>query len=166
MMLEPYPWGVSVANRADRLDYPLFEGEPVTDLTLHITSSNLPTSPGLCVAVQKGRDEHVGISDVAAGKVAFDVPVTFNDDDDWRGPFVQGPKGERFLYLVWGPRTAGGLVGQVGRTKVMLEQAVAAAGDAVAKGGHGLVAELDLVDEKGKPRLARLKPESVDWRVG
>jgi hypothetical protein len=133
----------------------------VTDLLLHITSSNLPSAPGLCVAVPKGRDEHVGVTDVSAGTVAFDVPVSF--DGDWRGPFVQGTKRERFVYLVWGPRTAGGLVGQVGRTKVMLDQAVAAADEAVAKGRERLVGELDLVDPKGKPRLARLKDESVTW---
>jgi Family of unknown function (DUF5990) len=135
----------------------------VTDLLLHVTSSKLPAAEGLCVAVQKGRDEHIGVTDVSTASVDFDVPLSF--DGDWRGPFVQGKKGERFLYLVWGPRTAGGLVGQVGRTKVMLEQAVAAAEEAVAKGGNTLVAELDLVDEKGKPRLARLKPQSVDWRA-
>jgi hypothetical protein len=116
------------------------------------------------VAVQKGRDEHVDINDVSTGSVAFDVPVAFTGDD-WRGPFVQGTKAERFVYLVWGPRTAGGLVGQVGRTKVMLQQAVTAAEEAVAKGRDGLVGELDLVDEKGKPRLARLKDESVSWRA-
>jgi len=133
----------------------------VTDLTLHITSSSLPSNPGLCVALQKGRDEHIGVTDVSAGRVSFDVPVSF--DGDWRGPFVQGPKRERFVYLVWGPRTESGLVGQVGRTKVMLEQAVAAAEEAVAKGRESLVGELDLVDPKGKPRLARLKDESVTW---
>jgi hypothetical protein len=141
----------------------MLEGDPVTDLLLHITSSNLPVATGLCVAVQKGRDEHVGVTDVSAGTVAFDVPVSF--DGDWRGPFVQGPKRERFVYLVWGPRTESGLVGQVGRTKLMLDQAVAAAEEAVAKGRDGLVGELDLVDPKGKPRLARLKDESVTWRA-
>ena len=133
----------------------------MTDLTLHITSSSLPSNPGLCVAVQKGRDEHIGVTDVSAGKVSFDVPVSY--DGDWRGPFVQGPKRERFVYLVWGPRTDSGMVGQVGRTKLMLEQAVAAAEEAVAKGREGLVGELDLVDPKGKPRLARLKDDSVTW---
>lgn len=136
----------------------------MTDLVLHVTSSKLPDATGLYVAVQKGRDEHVGVTDVAAGTVAFDVPVSF--DGDWCGPFVQGKKGERFVYLVWGPRTETGLVGQAGRTKLMLSGAVPAAEEAVAKGRDALVAELDLVDGKGKPRLAQLKADSVSWRAG
>ena len=135
----------------------------MSELNLHITSSNLPATSGLCVAVQKGKNEHVGVTDVSAGSVAFDVPVSF--DGDWRGPFVQGTKQERFVYLVWGPRTDSGLVGQAGRSKLMLAGAVDAAEEAIAKGSDGLVAELDLVDAKGKPRLARLKDDAVTWRT-
>ena len=135
----------------------------MSDLLLHVTSAKLPDAAGLCVAVQTGRDEHIGVTDASAGTLDIDVPLSF--DGDWRGPFVQGKKGERFVYLVWGPRTETGLVGQAGRTKLMLSGAVPAAEEAVAKGRDGLVAELDLVDAKGKPRLARLKEDFVSWRT-
>jgi hypothetical protein len=35
------------------------------------------------------------------GAMQFDIPVDVTDTGDFRGPFVQGSKGARFLYLSW-----------------------------------------------------------------
>jgi hypothetical protein len=134
----------------------------VTELTLHLTSSRLPDGPGLCVAVQKGREELVDVTPVGGGAVTFDVPVSF--DGDWRGPFVQGPKKERFVYLVWGTREGSGDVLRQGRSKIMLGPVVDLFEEAVAK-GRGLAVDLDLTDGKGGPRHAQVKGDAADWRL-
>jgi Family of unknown function (DUF5990) len=134
----------------------------VTELTLHLTSSRLPERPELCVAVQKGRDELVDVTPVSSGSVTFDVPVSF--DGDWRGPFVQGPKKERFLYLVWGPRDDSGEVIRQGRSKIMLGPVSDLAEEAAAK-ERGLTVDLDLTDGKGGPRHAQVKGDAATWRI-
>jgi hypothetical protein len=134
----------------------------VTELTLHLTSSRLPDRPGLCVAVQKGRDELVEVTPVSDGAVTFDVPVTF--DGDWRGPFVQGPKKERFLYLVWGTRDGSGELARHGRSKIMLGPVSDLVEEAAAK-GRDLAVDLDLTDGKGGPRHAQVKGDAATWRL-
>ena len=134
----------------------------MTELTLHLTSSRLPDRHGLCVAVQKGRDELVHVTPVDEGAVTFDVPVSF--DGDWRGAFVQGPKKERFLYLVWGTREGSGELLRQGRSKIMLGPVVDLVEEAVAK-GRGLTVDLDLRDGRGGPRHAQVKGDAATWRL-
>ena len=84
---------------------------------------------------------------------------------DFRGPYVFGRPGERFLYLNWGTQTARGWTrGDGGRTKLQfgfiseddLEAALL---------GRGLVAELTLSSESGRPALATVKVPLLRWRL-
>ena len=75
--------------------------------------------------------------------------------DDFRGPAVQGRKGERFVYITWGTGD-GDTFAMFRRAKLMLADLPADA-DAVT-------VDVDLTDEHGMPRCARLKPPALQVR--
>ena len=73
---------------------------------------------------------------------------------DFRGPAVQGKRGERFIYLTWleGPDAT-----MFRRAKLMLDGAPEA---------QEVTARVSLTDELGLPRCARLRAPAVEWRAG
>ena len=78
---------------------------------------------------------------------------------DFRGTAVQGRPGARFVYLTWGDVDADGSFAMFRRAKLMLadlEPVVAGAGDT-----GQVIARVDLTDECGGPRCARLKPPAL-----
>jgi uncharacterized protein DUF5990 len=76
-------------------------------------------------------------------------------DGDFRGPAVQGKKGERFVYLTWGT-VAGDSFSMFRRAKLMLADLPADADE--------VTVDVDLTDEDGMPRCARLRPPAL--RIG
>jgi hypothetical protein len=97
------------------------------------------------------RREPVGLvpGDAAAAEWVTEIHT---DDGDFRGPAVQGKKGERFIYITWGT-VAGGSFSMFRRAKLMLADLPAGADDAIV--------EVDLTDEHGMPRCARLRPPAL-----
>jgi hypothetical protein len=77
------------------------------------------------------------------------------DDGDFRGPAVQGKKGERFVYLTWGT-VDGGSFSMFRRAKLMLAD--------LPVGADEVTVDVDLTDESGMPRCARLRPPTI--RIG
>ena len=78
---------------------------------------------------------------------------------DFRGAAVQGKRGARFVYLTWGDVDADGSFAMFRRAKLMLadlEPVVAGAGDT-----GQVIARVDLTDECGGPRCARLRPPAL-----
>jgi hypothetical protein len=74
-------------------------------------------------------------------------------DNDFRGPFVHGPRGERFLYLNW---TANGVGFRRAKIQLLtIPQELMTA--AVVEGRIGMT------DEKGGPRCASVRPPVVVW---
>ncbi len=80
---------------------------------------------------------------------------------DVRGPAVQGRRGERFAYLTWASTGPDGPA-MFRRAKLPLEElaALVAAGDASPA---EVTARVDLTDDDGMPRCARLRPPAVTW---
>lgn len=76
---------------------------------------------------------------------------------DFRGPAVQGKKGERFVYLTWGDVGPDGTFAMFRRAKLMLNDVVEAEGVDAGR----VVATVDLTDPCGGPRCARLKPPAL-----
>ena len=74
------------------------------------------------------------------------------DDGDFRGPAVQGKKGERFVYLTWGT-VAGDSFSMFRRVKLMLAD--------LPTGADEVTVDVDLTDEDGMPRCARLRPPAL-----
>jgi hypothetical protein len=75
---------------------------------------------------------------------------------DFRGAAVQGKPGARFVYLTWGDVDADGLFTMFRRAKLMLADVV----PFVAETDH-VIARVDLTDDCGGPRCARLKPPAL-----
>lgn len=97
------------------------------------------------------RSEPAGLvpADAAAAEWVAEIRT---DDGDFRGPAVQGRKGERFVYLTWGT-VAGNSFSMFRRAKLMLADLPADADE--------VTADVDLTDERGMPRSARLRPPAL-----
>ena len=98
-------------------------------------------------------------ADVPAPSWTTEVVVV---DGDFRGPAVQGKKGERFLYLTWGD-VVDGRFEMFRRAKLLLGEIDAALVREADADGAALVADVDLSDECGGPRCARVRPPALRW---
>jgi hypothetical protein len=90
--------------------------------------------------------------------------VTRNSGQDFRGPAVQGKRGDRFLYLTWGNVGPNDEFEMFRRAKLMLNRIdPALVKSAVAVGR--LTATVDLTGGDGGPRCARVDPPAVSWSI-
>jgi hypothetical protein len=84
---------------------------------------------------------------------------------DFRGPLVEGRRGDRFLYLNWGTVASDGSFSLFRRAKISLSEIPGELlARALAGGGH-LAATIDLTDASGNPLCARVRPPSIAWRT-
>ena len=111
------------------------------------------------VGVQRGREGEQFVAGDAPEAV-FDLELTPVGPAEARGPFVQGRRGERFLYLVW---AAGADRTMFRRLKLLLADVPATVWVAAQEPGHRLEARLALTDGSGGPRCARVRPPDVAW---
>lgn len=114
------------------------------------------------VGVQK-RAEAVDLIAGDAASATWEVPVEVTDDGDFRGPHVQGRRGERFLYLAWGAVGAGGAFTMFRRAKLMLAAIDPAVIAAATEPGRVLAATLSLTGGDGGPRCASVRPPAIEW---
>lgn len=89
----------------------------------------------------------------SAGRAAF------------RGPAVNGPPEERFIYLSWVGRLNGELHGGFRRAKLRLDAVPTDVLVAAAVSGT-LLAGLDLRDENGLPICGSVRPPKIRWWAG
>lgn len=107
--------------------------------------------------------EQVVPSGTASPRFSAGIEIRRDGDAlDFRGPFVHGPKGDRFLYLAWVSLPEGEMVARI---KLKLNdidpQLLAQAwGD-----GDALVARLSLRNRQGKPATGSVRPPNVAWTV-
>lgn len=129
-------------------------------MRVRIEGHTLPgRNPGDHRDVQVGiqvRREPAELVSADAEETSWVVEVTESygsDVRDFHGPAVQGKRGERFIYLTWleGPDAE-----MFRRAKLMLADAPEA---------ESVTARVDLTDEKGLPRCARLRPPAVEWTI-
>lgn len=140
-------------------------------LTLRILGHDLPgVACGefrhIHVGTQRGREPDQLVSADAAGAV-FEIPVetvpvgtaTASDGaPDFRGPYVQGRRGARFVYLTWGELPPGGGFAMFRRAKIFLADVP---GELL---GAGTVeTTLGLTDAAGMPLCAAVRPPMITW---
>jgi hypothetical protein len=117
------------------------------------------------VALQE-RADPVGLvpGDAAGATWDVDIRVVTRDHGgiDFRGPAVHGKRGERFVYLTWGDVGADGSFHMFRPAKLMLDR-VDASLVRRASGGGQLVATVDVSDDHGCPRCARVDPPALVW---
>jgi hypothetical protein len=97
------------------------------------------------------KGEPVGLVPADAASAEW-VAEIGTHDGDFRGPAVQGKKGERFIYLTWGT-VDGDSFSMFRRAKLMLADLPAEADE--------VTVDIVLTDEYGMPRCARLRPPAI-----
>ena len=122
------------------------------------------------------RNVHVGVqlrrdptqlvrADTIQARWELDVDVVRNDGVvDFRGPAVQGTRGERFIYLTWGNLDDAHGFEMFRRAKLMLDRIDPVLIESATRLGR-LAATVDLTDELGGPRCARVGPPALVWSV-
>ena len=135
-------------------------------MNVRIAGVNLPGRTwggykNIHVGVQK-RTEPVDLVAGDAGEAVWELTVD-TADGDFRGSYVQGRRGERFLYLTWGTVGAGGGFTMFRRAKLMLAAVDPAVVAAAAEPGQVLVATLSLTGGDGGPRCASVRPPAIEW---
>jgi uncharacterized protein DUF5990 len=121
------------------------------------------------VGVQERRDAvDLVRGDATSATWDVDVRVEVGADGalDFRGPAVQGKRGERFVYLTWGNVGADGSFEMFRRAKLMLNRVDPQLLRGAQHEGKRLVATVDLTDSRGGPRCARLDPPALTWSTG
>ena len=103
--------------------------------------------------------------DAESAQWAIDVEVVANDTStDFRGPAVQGKKGDRFVYLTWGHVDNHGGFEMFRRAKLMLNRIDPAVVSSGAASGE-LRCRVQLTDKFGAPRCARVDPPAIEWKT-
>jgi hypothetical protein len=97
---------------------------------------------------------------------SVDVISSPSDGPDFRGPFVHGEKGRRFVYLSWGELGADGGFSMFRRAKLHLSAIeptdLVRSLDSDAPAVEGC---LDLTDSGGGPICGSVVSEKLSWRV-
>jgi hypothetical protein len=144
----------------------------VATLPIRIRGRNLPGLQclgysGIHVGVQRGK-EVVNRVPGDAPEALFDLSaevVEHEDGPDFRGPYVHGPRGDRFLYLSWGEVNAAGGFAMFRRAKLRLGLIDRDDLRRALESGAPIEAHLPLKDGLGNPICASLKPPILSWRV-
>jgi hypothetical protein len=130
--------------------------------------------PGVAVAVQWGKtganfaSELIRAIETSAERVAFDVPVKVTTGPDGAarlaGPAIQGPTGDRFIYVNWG--TCAGQHGTaiVRRAKVRIGTLTPAQILEALEPGRRLETAFSGMGKDGGPACATI-PLIGGWRV-
>jgi hypothetical protein len=116
----------------------------------------------------QSRDTAVQVVPADADSVLFTAEVEIVDSKgevDFRGPCVQGRRGERFLYLTWGELPDGGTFTMFRRAKLPLRDVDPATLTSATLPGWALEARLGLTDGCGGPRCASVRPPAVTWQA-
>jgi hypothetical protein len=91
--------------------------------------------------------------------------VTKDGALDFRGPFVHGKRGDRFLYLSWGTVDDNGGFEMFRRAKLMFDAVPADVVQAAQRPGHRLVGTVNMTHDDGMPRCAATRPPVIEWTV-
>ena len=144
----------------------------MTEVSLRIDGRRLPGirfagREQIEVGVQRrGEVEQTVPGDASAASFLLDLDVTRSPDGvDFRGPYVHGRKGERFLYLSWGRRGGDGGHEMFRRAKLHLSAIDTVQVNRAVDEELPLVGELSLTDEHGGPLCASVRPPIITWEV-
>ncbi len=101
-------------------------------------------------------------ADVDAVTWEIEATEVASSELDFRGPYLSGPPGGRFIYLSWGVVEAPGRFEMFRRAKIMLDGVPGATMAASRKSGV-LLGRLGLTDSKGNPTCAAVRPPLIAW---
>jgi Family of unknown function (DUF5990) len=123
---------------------------------------------GIHVGVQRG-SEVVGLVTGDAADAVFDIDLEVVADNDgvpdFRGPYVNGRRGERFVYLSWGEVDDEGTFAMFRRLKLHLAPLLEQCTPESVFSAKKIQAVLELTDTRGRPLAASVRPPWVTWRI-
>jgi Family of unknown function (DUF5990) len=147
----------------------------VTPITMRILGQNLPglhfcDHHAVHVGVQRATREDVldpVPGDAADATFAFTINIVRGDDGhiDFRGPFVQGKRGARFVYLSWGDLLPDGRFEMFRRAKIQLTALAEMDVVRAPEASTAIEAVVDLTGPRGGPVCAALRPPQIRWRM-
>jgi hypothetical protein len=148
-------------------------GVAMATIPVRIVGRRLPGSSwsgreGIHIGVQRGTEvEKLVIGDAADAIFDIEIDLVKTDDGapDFRGPYVHGRRGERFIYLVWGEVDADGVFTMFRRVKLPLTPLTAAPVQERVLAARQFEAILELTDPRGRPLAASVRPPWVSWRI-
>ncbi len=99
--------------------------------------------------------------DAARAEFEFEIELVHKPEGfDFRGPYVHGKRGARFLYLSWGDLSPDGGWTMFRRAKLLLADL-----DATLLAADRIEGALRLTDGRGGPRCASVRPPDIAWSV-
>jgi hypothetical protein len=142
------------------------------EVTIEIHCIRLPSSDwqGQCLhlGIQEGKVLGDAVS-VDVERVGFRPVVRARRHDDgsvsFLGPFAQGPRAERFIYLVWASGARGAPAAMIGRIKLHLSHITWAQVEKAAARGKPLKVTLPLTNAKGGPVFASVRADACRWEM-
>jgi hypothetical protein len=117
------------------------------------------------LGIQLGRDAAELVRGDAR-EATWNTGITIQHTDnmyDFRGPAVQGRRGDRFVYLTWGEVDGNGTFEMFRRAKLMLNRIDPDLIQSAIEHAGPLVASVHLTDACGMPRCARVDPPAIVW---
>ncbi len=140
---------------------------------LRIIGRRLPGSSwsgrkGIHVGVERG-DQVVGLVNGDCADAVFDIDLDVvvgpDGDPDFGGPFVQGVRRERFVYLTWGEVSDDGRFTMFRRLRLHLAPLAEQVPAERILSADRIMAVLELTDTRGRPLAASVRPPWVTWRL-
>ena len=119
------------------------------------------------VGVQR-RQDVVDLFPADAPRTEWSFPVDTVTKDgalDFRGPFVHGKRGDRFLYLSWGTVDDADHFEMFRRAKLMFDAVPDELLRSAQVPGHRIVGTVNMTHGDGMPRCAAVRPPVVEWTV-
>jgi hypothetical protein len=115
------------------------------------------------VGIQRGKEVvELYPGDAPSAEWSFQVTVKHVDGGlDFGGPFVQGRRGDRFVYLSWGVVGPGGFR-MFRRAKLHFADAAPEVLDSAASTGS-ITCRVRMTDGLGNPRCAHVRPPDATW---
>lgn len=124
-----------------------------------------PAYENVHVGIQRRKDV-IELVRGDAPSAAWDLTVDLAPGEggpDFRGPFVHGRRGDRFLYLSWGTVDGDGGFEMFRRAKLLLGRIAPELVRAAVRDGQRLVGTVRLTDGRGLPRCASVPPDAMEW---
>jgi Family of unknown function (DUF5990) len=148
-------------------------GVAMASVPVRIVGRRLPGSSwsgrhGIHVGVQCGT-EVLGLVTGDAADAVFDIDVEVvadgSGEPDFRGPYVHGRRGERFVYMSWGEVDDQGTFAMFRRLRLHLAPLLEQCSSESVLAATKIQAVLELTDTRGRPLAASVRPPWVTWRI-
>lgn len=124
-------------------------------MEIELNGLSCPTLRDTTVGIQRGA-EVVDRHPAAGLDLRWVIEARLVEGPDWRGPYVYGRRGARFLYLSWARSNE-----MFRRAKLMLEAVPEELLPAVEQ--TGLRATFSLTMPDGSPLCAAVRPPAIQW---